>query len=94
MAPSCHIVVTPTHQPREGVGDFQCETERLFAAEARAESPEEAAFSVMAPHSPLPIELLSQKSFCLFVDQKMVSLRQIPFEHCIARIGDLKTCLF
>ncbi|MBB3163616.1 hypothetical protein FHS25_004096 [Rhizobium laguerreae] len=52
MAPSCHIVVTPPHQPREGVGDFQCETERLFAAEARAESPEEAAFSVMAPHSP------------------------------------------
>jgi hypothetical protein len=76
------------------MGDFRSEAERLFAADAQAESPEEAAFSAMALHSPLQIELLFQKSFCLFVDQKMVNLRQIPFEHCIARIGDLKTWLF
>lgn len=51
MAPSCHIVVTPPHQLREGVGDVQSAAERLFAADAQAESPGTQRF-LLAPIRP------------------------------------------
>lgn len=35
MAPSCHIAVTPPHQPCEEVGDVRSEAARLFAPNGR-----------------------------------------------------------
>jgi hypothetical protein len=91
VTPHCSHAVPP---PPRRYGDVRSEAGRLFAADGRAESLKTQRFLLWHPIRPLQIELLTQKSFCLFVDQKMVSLGQIPFEHCMYRICDLKTCLF
>lgn len=94
LAPSCRTVVTPNRQRRGQMGSFRSGAERLFVADKWTEPPEATAFLSDSTRSILQTGSLSRRPFCLFVDQKAASVRQTPGEHCIDRIGDLKTWLF